>query len=394
MATIKRTIEVRLCSRLVVSSWSTVHTLSSLTIYTERSRQLIKVIQKLEALGITAELSLPKFVVVGDQSHGKSSIIEAICGISLPRSSGTCTRCPFRITTTATRPGEDWSCKIALLRRYVCQRNGKDWHDTHASDPVYFTTVTDRADLGRVLQLAQVAILNPTLDPSTVLQTGAPSTMRSLSFSYNPIELCIARHELPELSMIDLPGSINVAPNETEQHLVVLIEKLIKAYVRDEKALILLVASIDQDLETSTAFRVVGGCKGTNALGRSMGVLTKADLFLNTKSRVEHVRQTLAGEKFKLGNGWFVTKNSSQEELDRSITHVEAREREAEFFGGVPWSANLVDFVDRFGTTHLQDAISHRLVDHIESELPGTSLKPTAFDLPADLYRRNHCAGE
>ena len=57
------------------------------------SRQLIQAIQKLETLSIDATLpSLPKFVVVGDQSAGKSSIIEGICSITLPRSQGTCTR--------------------------------------------------------------------------------------------------------------------------------------------------------------------------------------------------------------------------------------------------------------------------------------------------------------
>ena len=54
-----------------------------------KSRDLIKAIQKLEALCIDTTLpSLPKFVVVGDQSQGKSSIIEAICDIKLPRGPG------------------------------------------------------------------------------------------------------------------------------------------------------------------------------------------------------------------------------------------------------------------------------------------------------------------
>jgi hypothetical protein len=57
------------------------------------SYRLIQGIKKLEQLNISATLeSLPKFVVVGDQSAGKSSIVEALCDIQLPRSIGTCTR--------------------------------------------------------------------------------------------------------------------------------------------------------------------------------------------------------------------------------------------------------------------------------------------------------------
>ena len=332
----------------------------------ELSKRLIKGIQKLESLGIDAELSsLPKFVVVGDQSHGKSSIIEAICGISLPRSAGTCTRCPFRITTTATRPGESWSCAIALSRRYVPERNGK-WRDTQAAEPVYFTTVSDRNDLEHTLRLAQIAILNPQLDAATLLHVGPPTTAQGHSFSPNQIDLRISGSDLPELSMIDLPGSINVAPDESEQHLVGLIERLIKTYVKDEKALILLVASMDQDLETSTAFRFVGNCK---ALGRSMGVLTKPDLL--TTGRFDHVHRILSGNVFKLGHAWHVTKCSTQEDLDRAVTHLGAREAERAFFERDPWSSDLADYGERFGIKNLQNAISHRLVAHIEDELPG-----------------------
>lgn len=58
--------------------------------------EVIAVISRLEGLGLqNLEVPLPKCVVLGEQSSGKSSVIEAISGVRTPRSTGTCTRCPL-----------------------------------------------------------------------------------------------------------------------------------------------------------------------------------------------------------------------------------------------------------------------------------------------------------
>jgi AAA15 family ATPase/GTPase len=41
---------------------------------------------------VQVDLDLPVIAVIGNQSAGKSSLIEAISGITLPRAAGTCTR--------------------------------------------------------------------------------------------------------------------------------------------------------------------------------------------------------------------------------------------------------------------------------------------------------------
>ncbi|MFQ6649013.1 hypothetical protein Gotur_022207 [Gossypium turneri] len=42
-------------------------------------------------------IQLPTIVVVGDQSSGKSSVLESLAGVNLPRSQGICTRVPLII---------------------------------------------------------------------------------------------------------------------------------------------------------------------------------------------------------------------------------------------------------------------------------------------------------
>ena len=64
------------------------------TAYSSLSAGVIDLGNQLRALGVTSDIRLPTLVTAGNQSSGKSSVVEAIAGIPLPRSSGTCTRCP------------------------------------------------------------------------------------------------------------------------------------------------------------------------------------------------------------------------------------------------------------------------------------------------------------
>ena len=56
--------------------------------YVENVRPFIDLIDKLRAYGLDKDVQLPAVAVIGDQSAGKSSALEAISGIQLPRGSG------------------------------------------------------------------------------------------------------------------------------------------------------------------------------------------------------------------------------------------------------------------------------------------------------------------
>ena len=51
-------------------------------------RPFIDLIDALRQLGLEKDVSLPAIAVVGDQSSGKSSVLEALSGVQLPRGSG------------------------------------------------------------------------------------------------------------------------------------------------------------------------------------------------------------------------------------------------------------------------------------------------------------------
>lgn len=59
---------------------------------------LLDKIDKLFSCNVGNHIDLPQLVVVGDQSSGKSSVLEGLTNLPFPRDSGLCTRFPTHIT--------------------------------------------------------------------------------------------------------------------------------------------------------------------------------------------------------------------------------------------------------------------------------------------------------
>lgn len=58
----------------------------------EKSIERLEQISSLRARGISKNIDLPQLVVGGDQSAGKSSVLEGISNIPFPRADGVCTK--------------------------------------------------------------------------------------------------------------------------------------------------------------------------------------------------------------------------------------------------------------------------------------------------------------
>ena len=60
--------------------------------------RLLSKIDRLFSCGVGDYIALPQLVVVGDQSSGKSSVLEGLTNLPFPRDSGLCTRFATQIT--------------------------------------------------------------------------------------------------------------------------------------------------------------------------------------------------------------------------------------------------------------------------------------------------------
>nr|XP_023684698.1 interferon-induced GTP-binding protein Mx3-like [Paramormyrops kingsleyae] len=80
--------------------------------YEEKVRPCIDLIDSLRSLGVEQDLALPAIAVIGDQSSGKSSVLEALSGVALPRGSGIVTRCPLELKMKRIKAKDNWHGKI------------------------------------------------------------------------------------------------------------------------------------------------------------------------------------------------------------------------------------------------------------------------------------------
>ena len=199
-----------------------------------KQKQFIDVLATLQQIDISNVAELPELVIMGDQSAGKSSLMSALAGISLPRSGGVCTRCPFHFRFSAS--DEPQALTVSLYKDFTYQPpppgNVISRRKVTAQTPFYpwvkrpqrevkpFMTVRDSTNYDDVFRWAQVAILNPSKNSEQFVPDGTGLTVghTSLSeaidtteaqFSPNIIAVEIKGPNLPDISFYDLPGKRN-----------------------------------------------------------------------------------------------------------------------------------------------------------------------------------------
>ncbi|KAJ5216073.1 uncharacterized protein N7498_002480 [Penicillium cinerascens] len=351
---------------------------STLDVLALDMKTLVKKIQDLSHLGIEdSKIALPKICVVGDQSTGKSSLIEGISEIKVPRSAGTCTRCPMEINLSECEPGESWKCSVFLSRRYWYDQNKKlraslkkseplgPWLPVGGQDDELFVTLTDQSKVQDTIWWAQLAILNPGSDSQQYVPGKNAITPQSfeVKFSPNVVRLDISGPEFPALSFYDLPGVISQAEHESETYLVTLVENLVKQYVSEENCIVLLTLSMTDDAGNSKAAGLIGKING--AKERTLGVLTKPDRLAGFESFAQY-NEILEGRVYGLGHGYYVVRNNP----DPDVPHAVARREEDAFFADPFWAGQMAGFQERFGTCRLQVALSAMLMEQIQKSLP------------------------
>ena len=105
-----------------------------------------------------------------------------------------------------------WQCQV-LLRREVDVAGNK----ITAKEVPFGPVIHEKTKLEEMLRRAQLAILNPSLPPSSLedfdtksLKPGEtpPGSMKQLAFSNDVVCIDLQGPEVTDLSFIDLPGTV------------------------------------------------------------------------------------------------------------------------------------------------------------------------------------------
>ncbi|KAI0925406.1 hypothetical protein AcV7_005662 [Taiwanofungus camphoratus] len=333
--------------------------------YARKRRELFKLVKDLRAMGADSIIGVPRLAVIGAQSAGKSSLVEAVTGINVPRDSGTCTRCPMECSIMTS--SDPWTCQISL-RLIKPDPHGNNSSEQSKETP-FSPLLSSKGDVEIWLRRAQAAILSPHKPQESFrtmhyqeLRDLIKSDTNMLKFSRNVVVVDIQDPDGTDLSFVDLPGLIQNA----EPDMINLVASLVETYVGDESTLILVTIPANDDLENQQAMRIARTADPEG--GRTIGVVTKPDsLTQGASGKRQMWLDIFHGKIHKLHHGYYVVRLPDDEERKK-------RRREMEFLAMEflsttrPWTELMSS--QRLGIPNFISSISKLLMRIIEESLP------------------------
>ncbi|NWH56592.1 MX protein, partial [Geococcyx californianus] len=296
--------------------------------YEERIRPCIDLIDSLRALGIEKDLALPAIAVIGDQSSGKSSVLEALSGIALPRGSGIVTRCPLELKLKRISATEAWKGKI-------CYRDMS-------------REVQNADEVEKAIREAQDVVAGT--------RGGISGELISLEI-WSP--------DVPDLTLIDLPGIARVAVGDQPKDIGEQIKVLLKKIIGCKETLNLVVVPCNVDIATTEALKMAQEVDPNGE--RTLGILTKPDLVdRGTEEVIINITRNLV---IPLKRGYMIVKCRGQQDIHDNLALTDAIQQERKFFETHKHFSILLE-EGRATIPHLAEKLTNELVRHIIKTLP------------------------
>jgi GTPase SAR1 family protein len=204
---------------------------SSCTFPDRRPRLLVQLCETLKDMRTTSEdlAFLPAIAVCGNQSAGKSSLLEAISQLQLPRDDGTCTRGPIEIRMRTHKCTE----KASADGFACCIKTGPAEYGLPTEHLIEYQhpTIYNREEVENGIRAAQETLLSAA----------------GCNFTYNSV--IVEVHGGPEdLSLVDLPGIIATTAEGPASNEPEMINTMVQAYLNQPNTLIVACFTCKEDM--------------------------------------------------------------------------------------------------------------------------------------------------
>ncbi|APA11567.1 hypothetical protein sscle_08g063370 [Sclerotinia sclerotiorum 1980 UF-70] len=351
----------------------------------------LEFIDDLKKLGINELVNLPQLVVIGDQSSGKSSVLQAITQLLFPVDDGLCTRFP---TEVSLQRAADLALEISIAKpvrafdALVQPVSFKRWLEKQALRIEEFNARWTGQDahmveFGDIITQARVAIMGDSIEPSKAI------TAQNRKNVLSDATLKIVKKGPGEINItiIDIPGL--VSPNHTANKMA---KSLVDRYINNPRSIVLAVAH-PANVETQDIFELIAKIDGWK--DRVIGVITKCD-----KIEVDGddwVYRAIKNEESDLNfnrclkYGWFALRNLSPAERKAKLSSNDRDMKEAALFRQKAWTD--LKCPQKLGIKNLKDALTimhnenvtrsiPQLIPEIEKRLQAAEARIKGLGLP------------
>ncbi|RYC84091.1 hypothetical protein BFJ63_vAg13021 [Fusarium oxysporum f. sp. narcissi] len=305
--------------------------------------QLLDKIDRLCDLNIAQHVALPQLVVVGDQSSGKSSLLESVTGIPFERDQTLCTR---HATQISSRRQDVESVNISIIP-------GPNASEDHRKHLEAFRRTESNSSEFRLHFTDIMKKAHEHMGLRSDLSKG-----QGAIFSEDVLKVEINGPQEELLTIIDVPGIFRVAGDGTTKNDMEMVNNLVRKYIKDERTVILAVLPSNVDIATQEILQLAEEFDKDGE--RTLGILTKPDL-VTEKGAQDAVCDLLQGNRRPLTLGYYIVRNRGAD--DAKVEHHELEQ----IFRNPPW--NQIP-ADKVGILALKEQLRGLLLDISTREFP------------------------